>query len=138
MAGGRPASRTTAAASRRPRPPWPSSAMRRASWATADDLSHLSTLGFRGEALASIASVAQVALLTRSRNEETGTLIRMAEGREISREPWGGPPGTLVTVEHLFANVPARLKFLKQSATEAAHIQQIVTRYALRLLLSAA
>ena len=99
--------------------------------ATADDLSHLSTLGFRGEALASIASVAQVALLTRSRNEETGTLIRMAEGREISREPRGGPPGTLVTVEHLFANVPARLKFLKQSATEAAHIQQIVTRYAL-------
>ena len=99
--------------------------------ATADDLSHLSTLGFRGEALASIASVAQVALLTRSRDEETGTLIRLAEGREIGREPRGGPPGTLVTVEHLFANVPARLKFLKQPATEAAHIQQIVTRYAL-------
>ena len=99
--------------------------------ATADDLSHLSTLGFRGEALASIASVAQVALLTRARDEEIGTLIRMAEGREIGREPRGGPPGTLVTVEHLFANVPARLKFLKQPATEAAHIQQIVTRYAL-------
>ena len=99
--------------------------------ATADDLSHLSTLGFRGEALASIASVAQVALLTRSRDEETGTLIRLAEGREIGREPRGGPSGTLVTVEHLFANVPARLKFLKQPATEAAHIQQIVTRYAL-------
>ena len=99
--------------------------------ATADDLSHLSTLGFRGEALASIASVAQVALLTRARDEETGTLIRLAEGREIGREPRGGPPGTLVTVEHLFANVPARLKFLKQPATEAAHIQQIVTRYAL-------
>ena len=99
--------------------------------ATADDLSHLSTLGFRGEALASIASVAQVALLTRSRGEETGTLIRLAEGREIGREPRGGPPGTLVTVEHLFANIPARLKFLKQPATEAAHIQQIVTRYAL-------
>ena len=101
--------------------------------ATADDLSHLSTLGFRGEALASIASVAQVALLTRHAYEETGTLIRLAEGREIGREPRGGPPGTLVTVEHLFANVPARLKFLKQPATEAAHIQQIVTRYALGL-----
>ena len=99
--------------------------------ATADDLNHLSTLGFRGEALASIASVAQVALLTRSRDEETGTLIRLAEGREIGSEPRGGPPGTLVTVEHLFANVPARLKFLKQPATEAAHIQQIVTRYTL-------
>ena len=99
--------------------------------ATADDLSHLTTLGFRGEALASIASVAQVALLTRTRDEETGMLIRMAEGREIAREPRGGPPGTQVTVEHLFANVPARLKFLKQPATEAAHIQQIVTRYAL-------
>ena len=72
-----------------------------------------------------------MALLTRARDEETGTLIRMAEGREIGREPRGGPPGTLVTVEHLFANVPARLKFLKQPATEAAHIQQIVTRYAL-------
>lgn len=99
--------------------------------ATADDLNHLTTLGFRGEALASIASVAQVALLTKSRAEETGTLMRMAEGRAIGREPRGGPPGTLVTVEHLFANVPARLKFLKQPATEAAHIQQIVTRYAL-------
>jgi DNA mismatch repair protein MutL len=99
--------------------------------ATADDLSHLSTLGFRGEALASIASVAQVALLTRTRDEEIGTLIRLAEGREIGREPRGGPSGTLVTVEHLFANVPARLKFLKQPATEAAHIQQIITRYAL-------
>ena len=99
--------------------------------ATADDLSHITTLGFRGEALASIASVAQVALLTRARDEGAGTLIRMAEGREVAREPKGTPPGTLVTVEHLFANVPARLKFLKQPATEAAHIQQIVTRYAL-------
>ena len=58
-------------------------------------------------------------------------MIRLAEGREIGREPRGGPAGTLVTVEHLFANVPARLKFLKQPATEAAHIQQIITRYAL-------
>ena len=71
---------------------------------TADDLSHLTTLGFRGEALASIASVAQVSLLTRARNEETGTLIRMAAGRETARAA-RRPPGTLVTVEHLFANV---------------------------------
>ena len=98
---------------------------------TAADLDHITTLGFRGEALASIAAVAQVTLLTRARDEETGALIRLAEGREVAREPAGGPSGTIVTVERLFANVPARLKFLKQPATEAGHIQQIVTRYAL-------
>ena len=98
---------------------------------SADDLTHLTTLGFRGEALASIASVAQVTLLTRARDEEVGTLLRMAEGREVTREPKGTPPGTVVSVEQLFANVPARLKFLKRAATEAGHIQQIVTRYAL-------
>jgi DNA mismatch repair protein MutL len=99
--------------------------------ASAADLDRITTLGFRGEALASIAAVAQVMLLTRARAEESGTLIRLAEGREVGREPRGGPAGTVVTVEHLFANVPARLKFLKQPATEAGHIQQIVTRYAL-------
>jgi DNA mismatch repair protein MutL len=96
-----------------------------------EDLDRIGTLGFRGEALASIAAVAQVTLLTRAREEETGTLIRMSEGREVAREPKGTPAGTIVTVEHLFANVPARLKFLKQPTTEAGHIQQMVTRYAL-------
>jgi DNA mismatch repair protein MutL len=96
-----------------------------------DDLDRITTLGFRGEALASIAAVAQVALLTRSAGEEVGTLLRMQEGREASCEPKGAPPGTIVTVEHLFANLPARLKFLKQPATETGHIQQIVTRCAL-------
>jgi DNA mismatch repair protein MutL len=99
--------------------------------ASADDLSHLTTLGFRGEALASIAAVAQVTLLTRARDEEVGTLVRLAEGRQVAHEPHGAPPGTVITVEHLFANVPARLKFLKQPATEAGHIQQIITRFAL-------
>ena len=96
----------------------------------ADDLNHLTTLGFRGEALASIASVAQVSLTTRARDEEVGATIQMVDGHERRREPTGMPPGTIVAVEHLFNNVPARLKFLKQPATEAAHIQQIVTRYA--------
>ena len=97
---------------------------------SAEDLDHLTTLGFRGEALASISSVAQVSLLTRPAKEDVGWLVRTrAEG--LVREPHGTPPGTTVTVEHLFANVPARLKFLKQPATEAGHIQQIVTRYAL-------
>jgi DNA mismatch repair protein MutL len=96
-----------------------------------DDLDRLTTLGFRGEALASIAAVAHVALLTRMAGEEVGTLVRIHEGREAACEHKGSPPGTVVTVEHLFANLPARLKFLKQPATEAGHIQQIVTRYAL-------
>lgn len=99
--------------------------------ASAADLERITTLGFRGEALASIASVAHVGLLTRTRAEEAGTYIRVVEGREVERTLRGTPAGTLVTVEHLFANVPARLKFLKQPATEAAHIQQVVTRYAL-------
>ncbi|PKO23157.1 MAG: DNA mismatch repair protein MutL [Chloroflexi bacterium HGW-Chloroflexi-1] len=98
---------------------------------SADDLTRLTTLGFRGEALASIASVAQVTLLTRALDEEIGTLVRMSEGHEVARESKGSPPGAVVTVEHLFGNVPARLKFLKRVATEAGHIQQIVTRYAL-------
>jgi DNA mismatch repair protein MutL len=96
-----------------------------------EDLDHLHTLGFRGEALASIGSVAQVSLLTRTADEQVGTLLRVAAGQGIAREGAGTPPGTTITVEHLFANVPARLKFLKQATTEASHIQQIVTRYAL-------
>ncbi len=98
---------------------------------TADDLTHLTTLGFRGEALASIGAVSQVTLVTRARAEEIGTLLRKSEGVEAAQEPHGAPPGTVITVEHLFANVPARLKFLKQPATEASHTQQIITRFAL-------
>jgi DNA mismatch repair protein MutL len=98
---------------------------------SARDLDHLTTLGFRGEALASIGSVAQVSLLTRTADEEAGMLVRIAAGQNMIREPHGAPPGTSVTVEHLFANVPARFKFLKQAATETGHIFQIVTRYAL-------
>ncbi len=98
---------------------------------SAEDLSRITTLGFRGEALASIAAVAQVTLLARARDESVGTLLRLADGREVAREPHGMPPGVSVTVEHLFASLPARLKFLKQPATEAAHIQQVLTRYAL-------
>ena len=96
-----------------------------------DDLDRLTTLGFRGEALASIAAVAHVTLLTRAAGEEVGAFIRIHEGREVAREPRGTPTGTVVTVEHLFASLPARLKFLKQPTTEVGHIQQIVTRYAL-------
>jgi DNA mismatch repair protein MutL len=99
--------------------------------ASLDDLNHLRTLGFRGEALASIAAVAQVTLLTQHREEEVGTLLRMVDGREALHQPYGSATGTVITVENLFAVMPARLKFLKQPATEAGLIQQIVTRYAL-------
>ncbi len=96
-----------------------------------DDLGHITTLGFRGEALASIASVAHVSLLTHAAGADAGTFLRLTEGREVEHGLRGAPVGTTIAVEHLFANVPARLKFLKQPATEAAHIQQVVTRYAL-------
>ncbi len=96
-----------------------------------EDLDHLQTLGFRGEALASIAAVAQVTLLTHRDGEDVGALLRMVDGREAAHEPYGGATGTVLTVENLFAAMPARLKFLKQPTTEAGLIQQIVTRYAL-------
>ncbi len=97
----------------------------------AADLERITTLGFRGEALASIAAVAHVTLLSRTAGDDAGALIRLVEGREVERKVAGAPVGTSITVERLFANVPARLKFLKQPATEAAHIQQVITRYAL-------
>jgi len=98
---------------------------------SAEDLSRIRTLGFRGEALASIASVAKVTCLTRARAESTGTrLVIEAEGA-IERSAIGAPAGTIITVENLFYSVPARLKFLKSDATERRAIDLLVTRYAL-------
>jgi DNA mismatch repair protein MutL len=96
-----------------------------------DDLSHIMTLGFRGEALASVASVSSVTCSTRHLDEQTGTLIRVDNGQIISQERIGRTPGTTMTIEHLFARVPARLKFLKSNQTERGHIDAMVTRYAL-------
>ncbi len=97
----------------------------------AEDLSHIRSLGFRGEALASIAAVSQVTCVTRHREENSGTLLRLDGGKITHQERVGRPPGTTVTVEHLFAHVPARLKFLKSNQTERSHIDNLVTRYAL-------
>lgn len=97
----------------------------------ADDLDHITTLGFRGEALASIAAVAHVTLTTAARGEAMGTRIRVEGGELVSRERIGAPAGTIVTVENLFFNVPARFKFLKAETTERSHIDGLVTRYAL-------
>lgn len=99
----------------------------------ADDegLNHILTLGFRGEALASIASVSTVTCVTRHVDETAGTLLRIDNGRTLTRERIGRPPGTTMTVENLFARVPARLKFLKSNQTERGQIDGVLTRYAL-------
>ncbi|MCP4536331.1 MAG: DNA mismatch repair endonuclease MutL [Chloroflexi bacterium] len=98
---------------------------------SADDLSRITTLGFRGEALASISSVSHVTFVTRSADEAVGVLLRMEGGRTITRQESGRPPGTAVTVEELFFNVPARLKFLRTERTERRHIDAWLTRYAM-------
>lgn len=99
--------------------------------ASVEDLAAIRTLGFRGEALASIAAVARVSLLTRAAEDEVGTFLRVEGGQVAQREGRASPRGTTVTVENLFYNVPARLKFLKADATESAHIANVVMRYAI-------
>ncbi len=98
---------------------------------SADDLFAIQTLGFRGEALPSIAAVAQVTMLTRAADEQVGTELKSAGGRLIGTSPHAAPKGTLITVENLFYNIPARLKFLKSTGTESGHIHDLVNRYAL-------
>ncbi len=98
---------------------------------TADDLSHITTLGFRGEALASIASVSRVTFVTRANDEPVGVLLRLEGSRVTARQESGRPPGTAVTVEDLFFNVPARRKFLRTDRTERGHIDGWLTRYAM-------
>jgi len=99
--------------------------------ATADDLGAIDTLGFRGEALASIASVAKVTMVTRAAGELAGSQLRLEGGQLVSQEGVGAPQGTMVGVENLFYNVPARRKFLRTDATEKRHIDLVVTRYAM-------
>lgn len=98
---------------------------------TAEDLSHIATFGFRGEALYSIAAVSHVTLTTRHRDEPFGVQVRVEGGQIVGRGRAGSPVGTVVSVEHLFYNVPARQKFLRKAATEAGHIANLVQRYAL-------
>jgi len=98
---------------------------------TVDDLAHIATLGFRGEALPSIAAVSQVTVITRAKGEEVGTLFRLEGGRAVRHEGRGAAQGTVVTVENLFYNTPARLKFLRSQATEGRHISDLVTCYAM-------
>ncbi len=96
-----------------------------------EDLKRIRTLGFRGEALASIGSVAQVELRTRRKEDETGTRVEIKGGKRVTKEPIAAPPGTSVTVRHLFFNVPARRNFLKSPATEFKHILDVFQALAL-------
>jgi DNA mismatch repair protein MutL len=98
---------------------------------TAEELFALHTLGFRGEALASAAAVARVTITTRTGEDEMGTEMTVEGGNAQPPGPRGTPRGTIVTVRDLFFNVPARLKFLKSSAAEAAHVTALVQQYAL-------
>ena len=85
---------------------------------TPDDLTNIHTLGFRGEALASIASVARVELTTRTEVDEFATVYRIEGGEEVSREPGARAVGTTIRVKDLFYNTPARMKFLKKDSSE--------------------
>ncbi len=97
----------------------------------AEDLEAISSLGFRGEALPSIAAVAQVEVFTQTKDEPVGTFICFRDGVVMERASRGRPPGTTITVRNLFRTVPARLKFLKSASTENGHTLRVVSRYAL-------
>ncbi|HEY5028401.1 MAG TPA: DNA mismatch repair endonuclease MutL [Candidatus Angelobacter sp.] len=97
----------------------------------AEDLLNIHTLGFRGEALPSIASVGRVLLETRAMEEDGGTVVEIAGGKILRVEEAGLPQGTSLAVRDLFFNTPARKKFLKAESTELSHIASLVTHYAL-------
>jgi DNA mismatch repair protein MutL len=99
--------------------------------ADAEDLFHIGTLGFRGEALSSMGSVSRMTITSRVQHAEMGARLLVEGGKINQVEPVGIPTGTVVRVEDLFYNVPARLKFLKTDATERRHIDALVTRYAI-------
>ncbi len=98
---------------------------------SSDDLLQISTLGFRGEALPSIASISRLELATRAADEDLGTRIEIHGGKLARVEDAGGPAGTTFTIQDLFFNTPARRKFLKSEQTETAHVTALVTHYAL-------
>lgn len=99
--------------------------------ATADDLNGIFTLGFRGEALASVSAVARVEVMTRTPNDETGTRYVIESGDEILLDDAGCPKGTTLIVRDLFYKTPARMKFLKKDVTEANAVAGVVDRIAL-------
>jgi DNA mismatch repair protein MutL len=98
---------------------------------SSDDLLSIATLGFRGEALPSIASVSRLEMTTRTADDPTATVIEIAGGKMLRVEEAAAPNGTTIAVHDLFFNTPARRKFLKAEATELSHVTALVTNYAL-------
>jgi DNA mismatch repair protein MutL len=98
---------------------------------SSDDLLSIATLGFRGEALPSIASISRLDLTTRMEEDASGTAIEIAGGKILRVADAGAPPGTTIAVRDLFFNTPARRKFLKAESTELGHVTALVTHYAL-------
>lgn len=98
---------------------------------TAGDLESIGTLGFRGEALCSIAAVSRTELFTKPTGESEGTHIVMEGGEEVKNEPAGCPEGTTIVVRDIFYNTPARMKFLKKDAAEAAAVSDVCNKQAL-------
>jgi DNA mismatch repair protein MutL len=98
---------------------------------SSDDLLSIATLGFRGEALPSIASISRLEMETRAEDEPSGTRIEIVGGKVMRVEDAGVPPGTTFTIRDLFFNTPARRKFLKAETTELSHVTALVTHYAL-------
>ncbi|MCT4604966.1 MAG: DNA mismatch repair endonuclease MutL [Marinisporobacter sp.] len=95
------------------------------------DLDSILSLGFRGEALASIASVSQVELISKTREEPSGTYLELHGGQIIEHKDMGCPNGTTFVIKNLFYNVPARLQFMKSNATETTYISDLISKYAL-------
>ena len=93
----------------------------------AEDLNKISTLGFRGEALASIASVSMITAISKMRDSSNGCKLEIKGGEIISKMPWGAGEGTVIDVENLFFNTPARLKFIKKPAYEESEIKSLVS-----------
>lgn len=97
----------------------------------ADDLNQIKSMGFRGEALASIAAIANVEMMSRTKDEQIGNKIVVEAGKILSFEETGCQLGTTITVQNLFFNTPVRYKFLKKDYTESGYIEDVVTRLAL-------
>ena len=95
------------------------------------DILKITSLGFRGEALASVASIAKVTMETKTKDEPTGTRIVIEGGKTLELEEIASNKGTSITVENVFFNVPARYKFLKKDYTEAGYIEDVITRMAI-------